>query len=632
MGATTLQDRDLKDFLERVEDYDSMHFKNIGRSGTKPPLKQKPEQLKSSFSKESLERARKLLDGEQLVGVEKYKSKDTTDRIPTSDLAYKSAYNYDKTFSPKKSRYPEEINSKKFEDSSSGTDNSKTFVISEEDYKLLQQLKSDKHKRESNPEEISTRRLPSRGRPRERLREGPREQRIVEDEIEERPPSLPARRSHTLSAQGPKDATHEKNMNIAENPPLKPARNGRFQRQDHENSIQMEKKKSSAPPPIPPKRQRPRTSVPESQPQKLVLDTEPKTYLSSLENNKLTVFDNHVSQTSRPIKPSHIDYLDSVQMKNPTSIDAVSPSGKNVVKISPTSEVNHSESFIKSALKTMETTPSSKSTQNLKPLLPAKPSSLRKATLNDSGNLNRQERAQIDTTPVNEAASVKLRSREKTKPKVPAKNNDLIIPKLREVNPASMQKKTDFASLDEGERTGKYGASEKMSILKSLQGRNKDSTTPEALLKLKKLNKTVTDDNCTDDKPIAEAVAKLGRLQRVKDSPPVPQRKISMPEALKKAEALRNRQPRPPAREVSRKAELETILTVPRLPMRQSHDKNPVKSEIAISSALESPMGGISTKVTPSSDREDSGVPKALKHFNKDRARGPKRKLPSKVQ
>ncbi|CDO92502.1 unnamed protein product [Kluyveromyces dobzhanskii CBS 2104] len=163
------RDQELSSFLSRVEQLDSERTKK------KPSVKPKPKNLK--YNDDDYEKAENLLSGS-------YKNKpqyDTEIDRAVSSLAYKSAYNYDKTFSPKKNgssnfsarnsengtdhleRHENLGNDtrriSKFDDVYKNAEPSKgEFVVSKEDYEMLMQMKMKGDRVDSRPDFF-----PSRG-------------------------------------------------------------------------------------------------------------------------------------------------------------------------------------------------------------------------------------------------------------------------------------------------------------------------------------------------------------------------------------------------------------------------------------------------------------------------------------
>lgn len=151
---TGSRDPALNSFLSRVEQLD------IERLKKKPAVKPKPRKLR--YEEQDLKRAEELLNG-TFRNPDSYEK--SNDRV-VSSLAYKSAYNFDKTFSPKKNNQrPEFHQSKKeiksilradrdgsthehlsrFDDVYHRTEPKKSeeYVVSKDDYELLMKVKKE---------------------------------------------------------------------------------------------------------------------------------------------------------------------------------------------------------------------------------------------------------------------------------------------------------------------------------------------------------------------------------------------------------------------------------------------------------------------------------------------------------
>ncbi|QLQ78626.1 hypothetical protein HG537_0A08740 [Torulaspora globosa] len=556
-GVCPARGWETESFLKRVEEYDLQR-----RSGSKlkPPLKQKPERLRGSLDEESLERARRLLEGESLGKLGRMWDDGGTFDGSSSELAYKSAYNYEKSFSPP--RKDHSLAELGLEPSSLGSGRSgRTFVVSEEDFLLLQRLKSSKQSDIAVLDrEPIKKHYPSRGRPRTPSRPALRDKlQISDDEAEG--PSLPARKYR------------EK---IENSPPLKETRNAA--------TPVPPPKRNVAPPPVPPKYRGTigNKDSPKTQQHQSMDSVKSSTFVDSLERNKLTVISQVSSFSKRERSPiPRIDFVDSVHL---------SPKLENVPQPTP-SKVNlpvfESDSFINSALKTTGSSPtrSVNKTQS-KPSLPKKPIKLQ--NIGDKKVEDRHDNGEIK--------NAKLKAVPKPKPKVPIKKDTLVIPKLR---PVAVQTKNSTDS--------ELAQSTSPKALKKVEVSNikkRESAPPEALIKMNQLNRSTSPNRpqSKHNETTTEALVKLGRLRKLKDAPPVPKRNISLPEALKKAEMLRN---------------------TPKLSPEQ-HFKN------ELNSVLKTPRSE-ATQTPPSSHKDSGNSTKSLNHPNKTRTRGPKRKLPTKV-
>lgn len=547
----TMRNPDTQSFLKRVEEYDSQR-----NSMTKPQVKGKPDHL-------SLERARQLLQGDSPADLHRANSNNSGPEIASTELAYRSAYNYEKSFSPERSK---------------NQTSPKTFVISEEDYKLLQQLKSG-----DKPVVIEPKKhYPSRGRPRNvkhALEDAPSSPTWkVRNQVPEEAPSLPDRKIRSASPEEEAPSLPTRRVQTVEQVPLLPTRKYRepqvSQKEPVEKLVKDEsseiKEKKKAPP------------VPRKRNEKL--KSEPTTFISSLGKNKLTVFPQvDTARKTQPVTTSHIDYLDSVHL-TPKSPEQTKSNPQK-----PISPGTSGGSFISSALRTISPSPSQSNVRVEKPALPSKPAKLKNSTITTS-----------KTSDNDELQNVKLKTTEKTKPKVPAKKDGLTIPRLRPV--ASAERKTS-----------KRDDFPQNSMLEGLKKVERDKvqrrvvTPPEALTKMSQLKKGAANGSAKDEKTISEVETKLRGL---KSPPPVPKRNISMPEALKKAEKLKNtkqslKHSSKPSNENDFRSDLSAILTAP--PKAAASSKQIAK---------ESP----------------NSTSSSLVHHTKSRARGPKRKLPTKIQ
>ncbi len=177
------RDPELNSFLSRVEQLDSE------RSKQKPAVKPKPKTLK--YDDNDFKKAEDLLNGSYVNRSQPIHNDVADEQV--SSLAFKSAYNYDKTFSPKKEKGPK-VNGKsngnssgktgdmsysishmetrrvsKFDDVYRVEETSKTeegYFVSKEDYEMLMSIKgrleeSRTHEQE-NERELEHKRLPSR--------------------------------------------------------------------------------------------------------------------------------------------------------------------------------------------------------------------------------------------------------------------------------------------------------------------------------------------------------------------------------------------------------------------------------------------------------------------------------------
>lgn len=601
--AGAMRNPETESFLKRVEEYDLQR-----KSMTRPQTGEKPDHL-------SLERARRLLQGESPTSLQKGGTADDGNELASPRLAYRSAYNYERSFSPEKSRQQTLESTQR------------TFVISEEDYKLLQHLKSSSGDLELVTEKPVQKHYPSRGRPRELGHSHEDSSSFktsktrTEASNEEKVPSLPTRKARNAAPEEEAPSLPIRNVkkeafrvktsplknstktpevdgaSIEENAPVLPTR--RYRDVDmHTERTKMEpspekvvqlpsrreqrdakqnKEDKKAPPPVPRKRNEKLKNQ----------SSEPSTFISSMEKNKLTRFP-QVGEVSKPqsTATSHLDFLDSVHL-TPKSADQPPARPRKSV-----SQGTAGESFISSALKTISPSPSQSSLKIEKPALPNKPAKLK--------NPSSAQTAKVGDN--DELGAVKLKVTEKTKPKIPAKKDGLTIPRLRPVASSRGAK-----TVDSDDPTQK-SLLEGLKKVKSDEAKQRKPSPPEAMIRMAQLNKSAPSNGSTKEKPITEAEA---RLRGLKSPPPVPKRNISMPEALKKAERLKSsKQPIPPPKSDLR-SELSAVLKAP-------------------SPAVPSKKSTFSSSKPPVTNNSNAKTT-TLAHPTKSRARGPRRKLPTQL-
>lgn len=325
-------------------------------------------------------------------------------------------------------------------------------------------------------------------------------------------------------------------------------------------------------------------------PPKVNRGSKPLGFIDSLQGNKLTT--SNINQNDfPPLKstqpsPKHLDYLDSMQDNSTTvvsskisTLSSSSPPRKN----SPT-RIPKSESFIESALKNSE------SSHNLslkqKPLLPNKPKNL-------TTEMKKQDQDKKPKEGTLEIPALRKVDKPASQSPTRYKSERIDLPKLQKKVPPAVNKTSkpsttiDFPKLSPVKKTPP-----------PVKKDNKPSL-PEALLKRNNLN---------DPKR---------SLNKSKTVPIIPERKISMPEALQKAKQLRGRggQVEEPQR--------EKPLTI--------EDK--LSSVIALQKRHTIPGSTIMRSESINSSRSNSSSSQgaSLSHPTKRRAKGPKRKLPTKI-
>ncbi|CAI7408875.1 BEM_collapsed_G0059580.mRNA.1.CDS.1 [Saccharomyces cerevisiae] len=497
------RDPELVNFLSKVEDLNSKRYSNI------PSSKPAGEALSPVRNHNSGEyRRADMMTGKNVEGCD--------------NLAYRSAYNYEMTFSPKKTHYSlSELNLERITPSpdleGSASQKEKKFLISEEDYLLLQKLKASQTYNDSNadknlPSFEKGPRMPSRGRPR------PREKEIITIQYDF---ELPGRADIPSSSS------------------------------------------SSSPPPLPTRRDH--IKITDGNEEKPLLPTRP---------NKAEV-------TESPSSSSHIDYLDSIQLK-PTTL---SPTMKNKPKPTPPSppakRIPRSESFINLLC-----------LKNLK--------KLRNANL----------------------------AAHKTKPSIPPKKVELniVLPELRPVETSptkqNFENSIDLPKLRSSNRNIKKEEEDSIQNLKKTK--QQKPAIPQKKSFLTNNSKNTTLKNGDDINKLNDEIEALSLRNNLKKRPPTaPQRKISLPEALRKVELMKKSKTEPvleSSNELSINAKLDAIIA-----SRNLRASNTLPELSGVNTNI-----ATSDKYTTSRD-ETVKETKPLVHPNKNRTRGPRRKLPTRV-
>ncbi|SMN19838.1 similar to Saccharomyces cerevisiae YPR171W BSP1 Adapter that links synaptojanins Inp52p and Inp53p to the cortical actin cytoskeleton [Maudiozyma saulgeensis] len=364
---------------------------------------------------------------------------------------------------------------------------------------------------------------------------------------------------------------------------------------------------------------------------------ETTTFIESLNHNKLT--ETHKTSPETPKKKVElqgIDYLDSVQLKSPSP--HVSPS--NSQKPSPikprVSKLPRSESFIHSALNcNLETGKKvSPPIGKDKPALPTKPLKFtnKETVISDTEDDN--EMTDLKTFRIkngqNDEASTKI------PPKVPKKNSNIKLPILKpvEIKPVSTKAKKSLNDEHKLElpKLRSVNGKESNLMVNGKKGNKPDvpkrkPTIPEALVNAKLLKKTNIDHKDssaeTQIEPTPEALTKKNTLSSIKVAPAIPERKISLPEALKRANQLKSQTNQSKVLENTTNQPINVRLeSVMALHQRKTFNGYKTPSE-------PTPIRRISTTVSSSSSSSSSSTP--LVHVTKGRAKGPRRKLPSKI-
>ena len=362
---------------------------------------------------------------------------------------------------------------------------------------------------------------------------------------------------------------------------------------------------------------------------------EPVSFLTSLNKNKLT--ETHSALPETPKKKSVLqgmDYLDSVQLKSPTS-QASPNSSKISSPVKPKiSKIPRSESFIDSALNSKLDIEKKSNTPPVikeKPKLPVKPTKL--SIENSIGE------------------PTKLRSfriAKSEKQEEPAKKLPVVPPKNKLINFETLKPVTTTQSKDKKKVQLQNDTKIDMPKLRSVNGKDSDKkqapiipkrkpTIPEALINGRNLKKTNVNlqgnKSISNGKPVEsqpEALLKMQNLAKSKIKPAVPTRKVSLPEALKRASQLKSQNSSTPSdinTDISSSTDQSTESINDRLEtmmaLRQRNTFNGSNS-----TNIPTPMRRSQTTV---SSNNTSGSSTPLNHVTKGRAKGPKRKLPSKI-
>ncbi|EDO18372.1 hypothetical protein Kpol_1013p44 [Vanderwaltozyma polyspora DSM 70294] len=713
------------DFMDRVKQLDDE--RNQSNGGPRRNNPSGDRSLPPQDDKESLQVARKILDG-SYVESDEYRAviDRSVDQLSKNDTSYESAYTYEQSRNSKHrdSRLRNEGIKK------DNSESSKKFVVSEEDYELLQKLKAGKDIEESTREK-----LPTRGKPRgsRRLddqksypnsnsypnshphshprshpnshsqphshsdshpRRLPRKDLSDDEELppalparkntkddseseDERPPPLPAKPKH--QQQEPKISARANNMRTRESNvdkslkvesgsrprvEFKTERNLNTERElQVEREVKADKKEEKpAPPPVARRKQQQnvetkdtvlennntkplnqrlaKPSAPAPAPIHRNSD-KPVDFINSLEKNKLTVSEAQSSNSSSKIRTQHIDYIDSMEKRRSDSATSLDKKDKPPIGKKPSidfSKKPKSNGFIGSALNsnTKEVPPK---TIN-KPIILPKPKTLKSLQVSDNSKDSITE--DDEDIPLEE----KLKKIERKKPVVPLKKPDLEIPKLKPVEktkPSVPQKKAnlDMPSLKHVEAKPKPAIPPKKSnihtsSLKHVEEKTKP-TKEDNPLDAVKLKKASISDSSARKASIPEAIQKYSSLNKAKTPPAVAQRKISMPEALVKAQKLKSVDDRSdleePARPQSHRDELENLFSgkISRLNSRgTSSSFDSINSSGPIRN-LSRQGTDISISSNVSEYNSDASTASSLSHPHKSRSRGPKRRLPTNM-
>lgn len=378
-------------------------------------------------------------------------------------------------------------------------------------------------------------------------------------------------------------------------------------------------------------------------------------YLESLQQNPNTTITTKKETVSKPLMSSsnHVDYLDSMQENRSTIItkhpqQSSFPSNYKKFDSSKSNQKStvesNTERFIESALKKSESNYSL--SLKKKPLLPNKPNTLVNFQINSSPkktitNNKKEENPNND----HHIKIFQLRKIEKPQMGNSSEKKNQIqeyidIPELKSVKkdrtlppPVNKDTKPTYIELP------KLKSIRKDKTLPPPVNNNTKPNLPEALIKHANLK---TDDNFPNR-----------HIIKSKTAPAIPSRKISMPEALKRAKELRENR--------NKKAVNNDIPTETNTTITPTNDIFTINSDSDKSLSIEDKLSKILflqkrhtvneenpshfSTYTPTSSNSipspsisntslsissDNSTP-SLNHPTKRRAKGPKRKLPTKI-
>lgn len=647
MSIGQLEDQNDANFLKRVEDLDSQrqHSKN---SKVPPRIKGKPYRLNVGNTEDSLATARGIINGS-------YKESDhyravidgTADTVLFPSISISN--------SPKK-----EVDS---ENIKKHPHISKEFVVSEEDYILLQKLKASTEFQDDDTFKLKH---PARGKPRNRgHKENPYEEkspslptrkyRSIEpsnrDEEEEHPPALPRKTGNfirntgdinegvgnELSNSNTESSNYSNGIGEVSNRVQNNCSRDLKPKLEENTTLNMNLKTflklnrntkpsfSQEDTPFSCKERIPERTYQEKlirhnnikpEPPVSRIAVKPKSFINSLEENTIT---NSRSRAELPLTKikmaSNIDYFDSVQKRPTSTAHLDGPLNKIPVKSSKIT-ISDKEGFIGSALKS--NIQHSLEKKKPIPLLPRKPQALKsKAEINEK---DKAEYNLVEERPFRES----LKKVEYIKPKVPEKKPDILIPKLRSVGKVKPMVPRKKSTINVHE-------------LKPVKPSQKAEVIEIELNSVVLKKRSGTDLNRR--KPsIPEALQKQKTLNKAKTAPAIPQRKISMPDALAKAQSLREEKFKAHTDKVEKNTEATSreqpgmILSVNlskfgslKLPFSPGYENS-----MEFNYGLTRASTDVSISSVTSGYNTDSSS-RSLNHPNKSRAKGPKRKLPSKL-
>ncbi|SCU83592.1 LADA_0C12376g1_1 [Lachancea dasiensis] len=636
------RDQDLASYLARVEELD--YERNKRRQSINGM-----RNVTSKYRPEDAEAAHRLLSGQYVPSTEKYIG--ASERA--SEMAYKSAYNYERTFSPKRRGHDStspirrdlpgsglDTNSvvKYSDPASDHRESSKQYTISEEDYLLLVKLKQGLI--EATPGESATRSIPSRGQPRS-IRSHQSE---PVDDIDSPPPPLPARQNSELKS-------------TSKHAPTKPPRPEKMKvsHSQKEGTDMLPTLKGG----------------PEQSADLLMADgRRTADYVGQDQNNRSSRASER--NNNNKLLPIHkgdkpISYMASLQ--NNAATETTKP--KSSLPVPPPKLTRPPQTFMSSALKKE----SSVSSPNVKsPIIPSQRKTLPEKSQakpefdNFKGKLKHVDMGQggngIDFNAssgkmVGELRVPKLRKALPSEVKgVKQGTEHLDIPQLRKALPEK-----NILSSEHQQRVGKGGSTlhealpeqnlaskGKENLKPTLPAPQRKATIPEAVGKREKLSKAPPKPERKVSMP--EAFSKRASLVK---APPKPSRKVSMPEAMKRLEAMKLKdksgnksfeEDRTVPPRIGKEAQLdagedlEAMLMAKKLvhrgksktfPNPSLDDRKPIPIPFMDQTNNAQIAKLLKPASTSGSIENNNQQSDTLVHLTKSRARGPKRKPPKQL-
>lgn len=657
-----MEDRDpeTEDFLRRVENLDSKR--------EKPVVKKKGEHLKKI-------------------------TKDHMGNESDNELSYKSAYNFEKSFGSKvDENYVKKIsesNDEKYDNKTQAKtdEGDKKFVISEEDYLLLQKIKNAKNtgkddhiseaelkSRLASKDDVPPSRgpkppVPAKGRTEKSPQPLPRRERKplelpLRHEISPRLEEETAKKSKTPISPNEPPSGHTEIPSRPLNVPIRkiglptrdakpidlPSRNSKptIIPDRHSKPKYNETENTSdegTPPPLPTRNIPLESSKVEYEENETPPPMLPRRAYKEIQD------DSEKNKPPLPRKPNNLTNTVSVESES-NNLSSEKPSApKKPSYLSDTKNTEHI-SYLKSLEKNKLTKTNSSSESKLVEIKPTKDIDFLDSVQLKSPEQSPSKTLEKQTSPISIkthdkdsfiSSVMKSEDQKPTptgnkKPAIPPKSANLL---KKTISQDSLEKKQKPAippknidqivikkkTLAEKEDTEFQKITLKKRTPPEVSARK--PSIPEALLKANTLSKgQISNEEKVADIP--EALKKREILAKEKKAPPVPQRKISMPEALKKAEELKNKGSTNNSENQSDVSSSESSEE----PQDINSRLEAVLRKAKTSSQLvkeEAPMK-LPERASTTGDLLSTKSHSTLTHPNKTRTRGPKRKPPKKLQ